>query len=81
MRIQLLTIYLLMFSIAIHGNSLGGFQAANVSPQQSDAASQDEDLDNWDPDGTGDVDEDIIIMDDDDTNDDEGVTSSSPSTQ
>ena len=74
MRIWFILILLFVFSIEIIGHSKGCLQAANVSAQQSTETSEDEEIDDADPYGTGEVDDDIII-DEEETNDDEGVTS------
>ena len=72
MQIPLFMISLFMLSV------VGQLQSANVSPQQNQEILQDEEIDDPDPYGTGEVDDDIIIDDEEDTNDDEGVTPTPP---
>jgi hypothetical protein len=65
-----------VFTTALHGAPQGS-PPQTPSPSTSIPAQGNQDMNDaeWEPDDTGEVDEDIIIEDDDDSNDDEGVTS------
>jgi hypothetical protein len=66
MKIPLVLVSLFMLS--------GSLQAGNVTPQQQNEVIQNDEIDDADPYGTGEVDDDIIIDEEEDSNDDEGVT-------
>ncbi len=64
-----------VFTTALYGAPQGSTQQQTPPPATSTPSQGNLDVNDaeWEPDDTGEVDEDIIIEDDEDSNDDEGV--------
>jgi hypothetical protein len=72
LHLMIMTLLLLVSNVYGQMNTSAAMGSSPIF--ESDAASNDEDIDDDDNDEYGEVDEDIIIEDEVNTNDDEGVT-------